>query len=190
MMLVLVFALAGCKRSADPHSSAVSPSRRPDPVVRVSTPTTGTTEQSPTAAAQEAIRLLGPVDSPDASVRSGAAVSPDEVVPDNSEEEEEKKRKALAATEKAVTAAITARVAQLRACYERTSTGSTTVKVRIRVHRQGYVLDTTITGCNDAARNCMSGVLGQMRVSGMQTDTLTVERTFNLRARSVIRVTK
>ncbi len=184
-LICLLLALPGCKRKVIDTGNSVSPrggSVTPSPT------TTTTTQTSPTVAHQEALRVLGPIDEPDAKVRRARPASPAGKA--DAMSDEQKAALARAATEKAVSAAIGVRAGQLQRCYESTSTQAASVKVKLRVHRRGYVLDTTITGCNDRARACMAGVLQQMQVSGMQTDSVTVERTFNFRARTVIKHVK
>ena len=175
--------LPACKERVISSKNAVSPRAH----TSVAAPTT--VETSPTVANQEALRLLGPIDDPDASQRGQLPSSVPTGTPD-AMSNAQKAALARAGTEKAVTAAISARVTQLQRCYESTATAAATVKVSIRVQRSGYVLDATVTGCNDQARSCMVNLLKQMRVSGVQTDTITVQRTFNFRERKVIRYTK
>ncbi len=148
-----------------------------------------TTQTSPTVTHQQALAALGPIDEPDAKApRRRSPAAPAAKL--DAMSDEQKAAMARAATERAVSAAIGARVAQLRRCYEATSTAAASVKVSLRVHRRGYVLDATVTGCNDQARSCMTALLKQVRVTGMQTDTVTVQRTFNFRERKVIHVVK
>ena len=183
-LLVLILTLPSCKEKViDSSTSPGRPIATPAPVVGT------TTETSPTVANQEALRLLGPIDDPDASPR-GRRRPAAPTGPVDAMSNAQKAALALAASEKAVSAAISARARALQQCYESTTTTGAKVNVRIRVHRQGYVLDTTITGCNDRARACMAGVLQQMRISGMQTDSITAERTFNFRERKVIKYTR
>ena len=183
-LLVLLLSLPGCKRKVISSKNSVSPRG-----VAVAQDPVATSEPSPTAVNQEALRLLGPIDSPDARVRRGNRPAVPRGTPD-AMSDEQKAALARAATEKAVSAAIGARAGQLQQCYEATSNAAAAVKVQLRVHSGGYVLDTTITGCNDQARGCMAAILQKIRVSGVQGDSITVNRVFNFRERKVIRYTK
>lgn len=181
-LLALLLLTPACKEKVI-DTSHMSP-RQP-----VASPTSPiTTETSPTVNHQQALAALGPIDEPDAKAPRRRPVAPAAKL--DAMSDEQKAALARAATEQAVSAAITARVGQLQRCYEATSTAAAAVKVSLRVHRQGYVLDATVTGCNDQARSCMITLLKQLRVTGMQTDTVTVQRTFNFRERKVTHVVK
>lgn len=180
LLLAGTLTLNACKRKAAPE---VSVSPRTTQAVAAS----GEPEQSPEQESQAAISALGPIEEPDAKVK--AAPAPPAAADDTAAKEAAAAR-AMAATQQAVTAALRQRMPQLKACYQRTSTGTSALKVKLRVHRQGYILDTTISGANSAADSCMKGVLSNMQVSGVQTDSLTVERTLNFSATRVIRQVK
>lgn len=150
-------------------------------------PTSAARTRSPQDEAREALQALGPVDPPEAAVARAAprarAAAPSDPGLEN------RRRQARAATERAVTAALSSHLDQIKACYQSTSKDGARIKITMRVHRQGYVLDSSVQGVNSDAAGCISRLLGQIKVAGVQTDnTISVTRTVDLRATTTRRV--
>lgn len=90
--------------------------------------------------------------------------------------------KAQAATEKAVNATLGAALPQMKPCFDKFGAPSGSVSISVRVHRSGYVTSSSATGVNADVSNCLDGVLRKLRVSDVQTDSITVTRTFKFRS--------
>lgn len=66
-------------------------------------------------------------------------------------------------------------------CFEGRSGRSTEAKLRLRVHRSGYVLEPEVDGADQATRACLAGVVEGLRVTQPLGDSLALERTLRLR---------
>lgn len=168
--------LPGCKGNKDPAQNPRVPVSA-SPQNAIPSPSRATPQQE----YDEAMRVLGPADddeTPDAGV---ARTEPSGPSVEEQKAEEERRQKARAATEKAVNDALGTVLPRLRGCLAKAEGSSGAASVKLRVHRQGYVLDSTVDGVDYEARSCIRGVLGSLRVSGVQTDTVTVERRFDFR---------
>jgi hypothetical protein len=79
-------------------------------------------------------------------------------------------------TELAVSRSLGAMRSTLEACYNREATGPTSLRLTLRLHHTGRVLDANVTGVPASARRCMLRALDQVRVPGVKTDNITITR--------------
>jgi hypothetical protein len=90
--------------------------------------------------------------------------------------------KAQAETEKAVNATLGAALPQLKPCFDKYGAPSGDVSISVRVHRSGYVNSSSATGVNADVSTCLDGILRKLKVNGVQTDSITVTRTFKFKS--------
>ena len=86
--------------------------------------------------------------------------------------------KARAETEKAVNTTLSAALPRMKPCFDRHGAASGDVVVRVRVHRSGYVMSSSVSGVSGEVQSCLDGVLRSLKVSNVQTDSISVERVF------------
>lgn len=84
-------------------------------------------------------------------------------------------------TEKAINQTLNTALPTLRACFQRHRATVGELQIKIRVHRSGHVLEARASGQGSAVNACVEHSLNRLRVSGVKTDTLTVERRFTFR---------
>jgi hypothetical protein len=179
--------MVGCKKKAPPPPP-------PKPAWMQTTPSPpepGTDESDPTPAPQidkETAWVLGEdasTEKPDAAVRQvrpgPKGIKPGERYATDADIAAFEAKKALAATEKAATNTLNSTAPQLKSCFERHGTGTVNATVSIRVHRSGHVMTSSVSGVNDAVRNCVQNILNDLKVDGVQTDSVTVQRTFKFK---------
>lgn len=181
----MLLTLPGCKRKQDNGGSAgglLSPAAG-----EVSAEDVEEVLESPEE--DEVLRALGPAkfenEEPDAGAAPFRTRAAAQAAQDEEEEArraaEEKARKELTDTEKAVNAALNKVLPQLRRCYERGGSGASSSTVSLRVHRQGYIINSSVDGASSAVNGCIQELLGNVRVQGVKTDTITVKRKFSFR---------
>ncbi|MCC6749558.1 MAG: hypothetical protein IT371_17975 [Deltaproteobacteria bacterium] len=142
---------------------------------------------TPPAGAAPQVRVAG---RPVARVPRGDAGVPDRGASPRSadagadgETAEAREARLRAETERSVSAALNGAQPKLKDCYDRSgATTSGAATVRLRVHRSGYVMDADAEGLSDGARSCVTNVLRGLHVPGVQTDSLTVQRTFHFQS--------
>lgn len=141
-------------------------------------------------AEQEALRALGPStvgQEPDRGTGRPVAGSPEAaavVAAANEEARAEYEARVKAHndrvdTEKAVDAALQGVLPRLRDCYARHESKATSSTVSIRVNHLGYVLHSSANGANNAVNSCIREILGSVKVSGVKTGNITVQRSLN-----------
>ena len=84
---------------------------------------------------------------------------------------------ARAATEAALDRALQGQSDALRRCYVAAGASGGASTIRLRVHRTGYVVSSSVDVADERVRRCVTGVLSRVRVSDMKTDSIEVERT-------------
>jgi hypothetical protein len=89
-----------------------------------------------------------------------------------------REEKARAETEKAVNTTLSAALPRMKPCFDRHGAASGDVVVRVRVHRSGYVMSSSVSGVSGEVQSCLDGVLRSLKVSNVQTDSISVERVF------------
>ena len=187
----MILTLPGCKRKQADAGSNISPAARPE--------TDQEDEQEEAEVIErlndeDSIRALGPVvfddEKPDAGAGAGGTRNNEEAQAGLDKEAEakraaeEKEQKDLADTEKAVNGALNKVLPQLRKCYESGGSGASSSTVSLRVHRRGYVIGSNVDGANRAVSACIQQLLGNIKVQGVKTDTITVKRKFSFRQRT------
>ena len=180
LMVCAVFPAAGCKGKSNQRANARVPISQ-DPLSA-----DDVDEQEDRAAEarqeqEEALRLLGSVDEDEPD--QGVAHEKNGPTEDEIRAEQEREAKKLAATEQAITSAINMVRPQVLNCLSKSEAASGAATVRLKVHRAGYVLDTNVSGVGGECAACLNKTLGDLKVAGMQTDTLTVTRRFAFRNR-------
>lgn len=88
-----------------------------------------------------------------------------------------KEEKERAESEKAVTGAVNGAISGVKACFDAAkgvTAGSYTLQVR--VHRSGRVLSSGVSGVDPEVNRCVEKALGGLRVSGLKTETIDVQR--------------
>lgn len=96
---------------------------------------------------------------------------------DDSERAERAEMEARQRTEAAVDGAIKRAFALFQRCYQTHQGGSTPAVLKFRLHRSGYVVNPEVTTGKDRLDACLRGVLSEVRVTGVETESLTIERT-------------
>lgn len=90
-----------------------------------------------------------------------------------------KEAKAKQETEKAVEASVNGVLDKVKGCFQQHNAAPGQRTLKVRVHRSGRVLSSNVSGVSGEVNRCIEGVLSQLHVSGMQTDTIDVERKLN-----------
>jgi hypothetical protein len=89
---------------------------------------------------------------------------------------------ALQQTQQAINRALDAAQQRITACVTLPPGQKLSARVSVRVHRSGHVLEANVSNVPDRVAPCIRNVIQALKVSGMQTDSLTVQRTFNFSA--------
>lgn len=87
---------------------------------------------------------------------------------------------ALSDTHKAVNRALDQARGAMVDCMRQAKTAPKEVTVRIRVHSSGRVIESEVLGLKGPQAKCIENVLSGLRVEMVLTDSITVERTFQL----------
>lgn len=182
-LTALTVGMMGCKKKAPPPPPKPAWMQRSPGQARP-----GSNETQPTSWPQinkETAWVLGEdasTKTPDAAarqVRTGPkGIKPGERFATDADVAAFEAKKALAATERAASNTLNSTAPRLKSCFDRHGTGSANATVSIRVHRSGHVMTSNVSGVNDAVRNCVQNILNNLQVSGVQTDSITVQRTF------------
>jgi len=90
-----------------------------------------------------------------------------------------KEAKDRADTEVAVQRSVTTAIPRMVQCFDRSKVEPGKRTLRVRVHRSGRVLSASVDGVDDTVNRCVEQALGSLRVSGVKTDTIDVQRTVN-----------
>lgn len=72
---------------------------------------------------------------------------------------------------------------RLTACFGPGRASQSEAKLRLRVHRSGYVMEPEVAGANDAVRACLVGVVSGLRVTQPLGESVTLERTLRVQRR-------
>lgn len=72
---------------------------------------------------------------------------------------------------------------RLLGCFGRQAGPRAEARLRIRVHRSGYVMAPEVSGADDAVRACLAGVVSGLRVTQPLADSVTLERTLRTQRR-------
>ncbi|MBK8480488.1 MAG: hypothetical protein IPL40_04865 [Proteobacteria bacterium] len=72
---------------------------------------------------------------------------------------------------------------RLTACFGPGRSVKAEAKLRLRVHRSGYVMEPEVAGADDALRACLVGVVSGLRVTQPLSDSVTLERTLRVQRR-------
>lgn len=154
-------------RAGAQHSSAVAPPTRPA-VGRSRKPDWRTATDASAAR-------------PDAAV---AAQGSGSVAVDAGQDAESAEARALRQTEDAVSSALEGAAGRMKRCYDQARTHSASTTIKLRLHRSGYVMSSIVEGADPVVRKCLSAVFDQLRVRGVQQDSITVERTLRLESQA------
>ncbi|MCB9557675.1 MAG: hypothetical protein H6707_16315 [Deltaproteobacteria bacterium] len=177
-----VLIVVGCTKRSDPL---------PAPVLA---PGVGTTPTEQSGSAKPRARAAALKDwrdvSPDAALRQktpavvrSAEASADGGVLSDAALAANKAARARARAESAVNRTLNAARPRLTACFSQnapTRVGVSQADVEIRVHRSGYVMRSTVSGVPAEVSNCIDGVLRQLHVTGVETDSISVKRSFRV----------
>lgn len=189
LLFTLLFTLPGCKRKQAGNAGArISPAAQP-----ISGGMGQDQEEQEDAEEvmrrleeQENLRALGPApgDEPDsgapATVASTGAADQQEAEK-AAKEAELKALQDRADTEKAVNSALNGVLPRLRGCFQSGGGSAASSTVSLRVHRMGYIINSDVSGASARTNACIQEILGNVRVQGVKTDTITVKRQFSFK---------
>jgi hypothetical protein len=177
---VLPMGLLGCKKKPPEQPVAVSPADQP----AAPTAAPGATPQ-PTPTGQPswpAPKWPAPWPDqgrpPDLAVPAKAPPGQPRKIATDADLAAYKAAMERAHTEEAVNVALNGAMPSLKACMDRHSQAAGDVRVSLRVHRSGHVISADISGPSSETQVCLERALRSVRVVGVQTDSITVQRTF------------
>jgi hypothetical protein len=185
LIVLMIVSFAACKKRQVSSAAevAVSPVSNPSsaPEVAVS--------GDEVLADDEEERYVARVDEADASVADQASGSLDgarsaDPVADGGEplSEEEVALRARQRTEAALDKQLEAAFDQMRRCFAQGGLRREITKatLRFRLHRSGYLVNPDVDAGDREVNACLVQVLDQVRVAGVETDSLSIERTVEL----------
>ena len=173
-VLVLALALTSCKKKPEvpvsPPSAPSSPSVTPGPSPEPQTP-----EPPRPSGSGPAAWPHQPPDAavPDAKRAPDLKLTPISTDADLAKFKEEKER---ADSEKAVVGAVNGAISGVKSCFDARSMTAGSYTLQVRVHRSGRVLSSGVSGASSEVNRCVEKALSGLRVSGLKTDTIDVQR--------------
>lgn len=170
-VLVLALTLTSCKKKAEPVSPPSAPSSPSAPAE----PLTPQPAQPTEPVARPAGWPHQPPDAalPDAKRPPDLKLTPISTDADLAKFKEEKER---VESEKAVVGAVNGSISGVKACFDAQSMTAGSYTLQVRVHRSGRVLSSGVSGAGLEVNRCVEKALSGLRVSGLKTDTIDVER--------------
>jgi hypothetical protein len=182
--------LAACKKDPPPQPPIQGSGPAVAPPTTGTPASPGTRGSAPGAAVNRVVSketrwALGPEDAgpkPKPAVGKPAVSAKTLAVSTDADIAKFKADKAQAETEKAVNATLGAALPQMKPCFDKFGAPTGSVSISVRVHRSGYVNSSSTTGVNADVSTCLDGVLRKLKVTGVQTDSITVTRTFKFKS--------
>jgi hypothetical protein len=189
IIFTLLFTLPGCKRKqASSAGSRLSPAAQPiaGGMGQDEEQEEDDEELRRRLEDQENLRALGPApgDEPDSGApvaRASTGTADQEEADKAAKEAEIKAHQDRADTEKAVNSALNGILPKLRGCYQSGGGTAAASTVSLRVHRMGYIINSNVSGASARTNACIQEILGNVRVQGVKTDTITVKRQFSFK---------
>jgi len=182
VLLVLLIAHAACNKekgqSENKPRYLVSPRANPDRASRARE-----VPRLPAGSSDDDWRSEGSSPDSGASQPNGSAAGAGDAG-----EDVDPRAEAQRETIRAFDQALQRMTGKLKSCYERTPGAAGEAKLRLRLHRSGYLISPGVSGVPNAVRSCLQDILKGMRVSGVKTDeTITIERSLRISKKPVSR---
>lgn len=184
LLVILLLAPAGCKKEPPPMA-AMSPLANPPPAA--SDPDDPATDPDPPSSPRTDDKNDWRRQKPGTGSGSAAATKEPAKAPAAKPDEEDPaakaKRLAKIATQRAADAALGAASKAMKDCYDRAKAPSATATISFSVRSTGYVSAPRVKGVEPTVASCIENVLRDLRVRGVQSAGLVVERTLRFTRR-------